>query len=158
MLEVQGYSLNKKVSVKTTKLSVKLLKAGQSITKHTVFEKGHTFWIYPQCLHTSKTLDLHSDLDLVLDSLHLYEKSDLWELLKASTEAVAWRRSVKNNSGDFVKFRGKQMWWSPLVKLQIVDLQLSLKRTQAQMFSCEFCDIFRNSVFQWWWWWWWWWW
>ena len=34
-----------------------------------------------------------------------------------------------------------------LLKLQGSALQLHLKKTLAQMFSCEFCEIFKNTFF-----------
>ena len=58
----------------------------------------------------------------------------------------------KNDSENFVKFTGKQVWWSPFFN----NLHFSLKRPQAQVFSWEFRDILQNSTTQWWLWWCWW--
>ena len=58
----------------------------------------------------------------------------------------------KNDSENFVKFTGKQVWWSPFFN----NLHFSLKRPQAQVFSWEFHDILQNSATQWWLWWCWW--
>ena len=35
-----------------------------------------------------------------------------------------------------------------LIKLQASSLQLYLKETPTQVFSCEFCEIFNNTFFQ----------
>ena len=40
---------------------------------------------------------------------------------------------------NFANFTGKHLCWS--------HLQLYLKETLAQMFSCEICDIFKNTCF-----------
>ena len=34
-----------------------------------------------------------------------------------------------------------------LIKLQPLGLQLYLKKTPTQVFSCEYCEIFKNSLF-----------
>ena len=35
-----------------------------------------------------------------------------------------------------------------LIKLQASDLQFIKKETLAQVFSCEFCEIFKNNFFK----------
>ena len=50
---------------------------------------------------------------------------------------------------DFATFTGKQLWWSVfLMKLQVLQvLQLYWKGTPTQVFSCEYCQFFKNSFF-----------
>ena len=50
---------------------------------------------------------------------------------------------------NFAKSIGKQLYQSPfLTKLQAWGLQLYLKKeTLAQVFSCEFCEISKNTYF-----------
>ena len=64
-------------------------------------------------------------------------------------EAVARRFSVKNvflkilqNSQENTCARG-----SFLIKLQAKACKLIKKETLAQVFSCEFCEIFKNNFF-----------
>ena len=47
---------------------------------------------------------------------------------------------------NFANFTGKHLCWS-LSLMKSECLQLYLKETLAQMFSCEICDIFKNTYF-----------
>ena len=48
---------------------------------------------------------------------------------------------------SFANFTGKHLCWSHFLKnLQAEDLQLYLKSTPAQMFSCEVCKIFAKFL------------
>ena len=43
----------------------------------------------------------------------------------------------------------KHICWSLfLIKLQVFSLQLYLKETSTQVFSCEYCVIFKNTYFK----------
>ena len=61
------------------------------------------------------------------------------------------RREVFCKKGvvkNFAKFTGKHLLPAFfLIKLQAGGLQLYLKETRAQVFFCEFCGIFKNTVF-----------
>ena len=58
---------------------------------------------------------------------------------------VFYKKGVLKN---FTKFTGKHLYQSLfLIKLQASDLQLYGKETLAQVFSCEFCEIFKNTFF-----------
>ena len=46
---------------------------------------------------------------------------------------------------NLTKFTGKHIWHSLFL---IIFSQLYQKRDSAQLFSCEFCEIFKNSFFQ----------
>ena len=49
---------------------------------------------------------------------------------------------------NFAKFTAKQLWWNLfLLKLKASGLQLCSKETPAQVFSCEFCEIFQHTFF-----------
>ena len=49
---------------------------------------------------------------------------------------------------NFANFTKKRLHWSLLLlKLQAPGLQLYEKGTPTQMFSCEICDILKNSYF-----------
>ena len=47
---------------------------------------------------------------------------------------------------NFAKFTGKHLWQN-LFFNKVAGLQLIKKETVAQMFSCEFSEIFRNTFF-----------
>ena len=60
---------------------------------------------------------------------------------------------------NFALFIGKHLWWSLfLIHLQALRpvfpsylnfiMQLYLKETPAQVFSCEYCKIFKNTYFE----------
>ena len=47
----------------------------------------------------------------------------------------------------FAIFIGKHLCWSLLIKLHIWKSAVFLKKTVARVFSCEFCEIFKNTFF-----------
>ena len=48
----------------------------------------------------------------------------------------------------FAIFSGKQLCWSLfLMKLQVRKPATLLKKYPTQVFSCEFCEIFKNRFF-----------
>ena len=57
------------------------------------------------------------------------------------------RRSIKKAAlKNFAVFTGKQLYWSFfLIKLQSIKAATLLKKTLAQMFSCEFYEISTNN-------------
>ena len=60
-----------------------------------------------------------------------------------------WRCSIKKvvlkNFAKFTgKYRARASFW---MKLQASGLQLYLKKTLTQVFSCEFCQISKNTFF-----------
>ena len=46
----------------------------------------------------------------------------------------------------FTKFTEKHLCWS-LFLIKLLILQPYLKKTLAKVFSCEFCEIFKNTFF-----------
>ena len=62
------------------------------------------------------------------------------------TEAVVWRCSVKKN---FYKIHRKtpvpRSFFNKVADLEAYDI--IKKETLAQVFSCEFCEIFKNTYF-----------
>ena len=63
----------------------------------------------------------------------------LLDLRKQSSEVFCKKCIL----GNFAKFTGKHRLF--LLKLQAWGLQLYLKKTLAQVFSCEFCEISKNT-------------
>ena len=63
---------------------------------------------------------------------------------------VAWRCSVKKTVlKDLAKFTGKRVYRSLYFnKVEGGGLQFYQKNTPAQVLSCEFCKIFRNTYFE----------
>ena len=63
------------------------------------------------------------------------------------TEAVVWRCSV-NVLRNFAKFTGKHLY-QRLFLNKVVDLACNFikKESLAQVFSSEFCEIFKNIFF-----------
>ena len=57
---------------------------------------------------------------------------------------VFCKKSVLKNS---TKFTGKHLCKSLLIKLQALRLQFKKKKTQTQLFFCEFCEISKNTFF-----------
>ena len=54
----------------------------------------------------------------------------------------------KGNFRNFAKFTGKQQCQSLfLMKLQTEACNFIKKETLAQVLSCEFCEIFKNTFF-----------
>ena len=54
----------------------------------------------------------------------------------------------KGLTRNFTEFTSKHVLESPfLIKLNSVDLQLLSNETLAQVFSCEFCKIRKNTFF-----------
>ena len=48
----------------------------------------------------------------------------------------------------FANFRGKHLRWNLFLKnLQAEGLQLHKKKTPTHVFSCEVCEIFKNTSF-----------
>ena len=64
---------------------------------------------------------------------------------KIFRSGVVYKKSGLKN---FAKFTGKHLCQRLfLIKLQGSDLQLYLKKALAQVFSCEFCEIFKNIFY-----------
>ena len=50
---------------------------------------------------------------------------------------------------SFTNFAGKDLYWSLFLKsLQGKDLQLYLKKSPTQVFSCEVGEMFKNMFFK----------
>ena len=60
------------------------------------------------------------------------------------------RYSIKKDVlKSFTIFTGKHLCWSLfLITLQAFRLETLLKGTPTQVFSCEYCEIFKNSYFE----------
>ena len=56
---------------------------------------------------------------------------------KAAT-GVSFKKAVLKN---FAIFTGKQLLWNPF-------FQLYQKETPTEVFSCEYCEIFKNTYFE----------
>ena len=49
---------------------------------------------------------------------------------------------------SFTNFTGKHWFWILFVKsLETEELQLNLKKSPTQVFSCEVCKTFKNTFF-----------
>ena len=68
--------------------------------------------------------------------------SEIATLLKIFFRSNHRRCSIKIES--FANFTGKHLCWSVF----LIKLQLYLKETLAQMFSCKVCEIFGNTYFE----------
>ena len=51
---------------------------------------------------------------------------------------VSFKKAVLKN---FAIFTGKQLFWNPF-------FQLYQKETPTEVFSCEYCEIFKNTYFE----------
>ena len=68
------------------------------------------------------------------------------ENLKKQPPRCSVKKGVPNN---FANFTGKHLCWILfLIKLQAQYLQLYQKKTSAQVFSCEICEIFKKTYFE----------
>ena len=80
------------------------------------------------------------------DILHYLSSADL---LKSFSEAVTRRSFVKKVflkiSQNTQKTPVSESFF--LIRLQAQACNFIKKETQAQVFSCEFCEIFKNSLF-----------
>ena len=66
-----------------------------------------------------------------------------------SSEAVTRRCSVVGALENFAKFTGKHLCQSLFFnKVAGAACNFIKKETLAQMFSCEFCEIFKNTFFK----------
>ena len=74
--------------------------------------------------------------------LHLIEKDSS---VRSSRPEELYKKGVLRN---FAKFTGKQLCRSFFLN-KVADLRPAtlLKRTVAQVFSCEFCEIYKNTFF-----------
>ena len=64
------------------------------------------------------------------------------------TEAVVWRCSVKNVVlNNFAKLTGKHLCQSLLFNKVAGLCNVIKKNTLAEVFSCGFCEIFKNTFF-----------
>ena len=61
-----------------------------------------------------------------------------------------WRCSVKKDvPKNFENFKGKHLCWGIfLIKWQALSPATLLKRDSTQVFSCEICEIFKNTYFK----------
>ena len=73
----------------------------------------------------------------------------IWDITGIFAEAVAQRCSVRKGVlKNFAKFAGKHLCLSLvsfLMKLQAGACNFIKKRTPSQVFSCEFCEISKNT-------------
>ena len=74
--------------------------------------------------------------------LHLIEKDSS---VRSSRPEELYKKGVLRN---FAKFTGKQLCRSFFLN-KVADLRPAtlLKKTLAQVFSCEFCEIYKNTFF-----------
>ena len=67
----------------------------------------------------------------------------------ASPELVVRRCSVESSFKSYAEFTGKHQCWSLfLIKLQTGGACSFIKKTPAQMLSCEICETFKNTYFE----------
>ena len=70
---------------------------------------------------------------------------DNWDIQK-QPPGVFYNKGVLRN---FIKFTGKHLCQSLiLIKLQAEAYNFIKKETLAQLFPCEFCEIYKNTSFQ----------
>ena len=66
--------------------------------------------------------------------------------VRSSTGSVLWKKVLLKN---FLKFTGKHLCQSLFLnKVEGLKTATLLKKRQAQVFSCEFCEIFKNIFSQ----------
>ena len=68
----------------------------------------------------------------------------LFTYLRSSRQSCSVNKDVLKN---FAKFTGKHLCQS-ITFDKVAGLQLYLKKTLAQLFSCEFCEILKNTFLQ----------
>ena len=68
----------------------------------------------------------------------------LFSYLRSSRQSCSVNKDVLKN---FAKFTGKHLRQS-IIFDKVAGLQLYLKKTLAQLLSCEFCEIFKISFLQ----------
>ena len=74
----------------------------------------------------------------------VFKNSFFIEHLQKLSLADLFKISVLRSLANFT---GKHLCWSLFLKnLQVGDLQLHKKNTQTQLFSCEVCKIFKNTL------------
>ena len=61
------------------------------------------------------------------------------KIIKAATGCILYKGALKN----FANFAEKHLCQS----LFLIKCNFIQKETPAQVFSCEYCEIFRNTVF-----------
>ena len=67
-------------------------------------------------------------------------------MCKSSRRRCSVKKGVFKN---FAIFTGKHLSWSLfLIKLQGLRPAILLKRDSTQVFSCEYCEIFKNTYFE----------
>ena len=66
---------------------------------------------------------------------------DFWKIWKFPRFARAISKFSKMHTGNLSQIPRPSMW----LLVQIADLQFYLKKTLAQVFSCKFCEIFKNT-------------
>ena len=67
--------------------------------------------------------------------------------ISQGSQTILRRCYVKSFLKIFAKFTRKHLYWSLfLIKLQVKVCNF-IKETLAWLFSCEFCEIFRNNYF-----------
>ena len=97
---------------------------------------------YLAAFYRIKLLRLKNTLHPVKVSSNTICHSILGETSRSSLSQMFFRISVLKNFGNFI---GKHQRWSIVsIKLQAWTL---LKRDSTQVFSCEICDIFKNTFF-----------
>ena len=77
----------------------------------------------------------------------LFYWKPLWKNFKKQPPEMFFKKTVFNN---FAIFIGKDLCWSLfLIKLQVIrTLKLQFFKNPTQVFSCEYCEIFKNTNFE----------
>ena len=66
------------------------------------------------------------------------------EYFRSSQERCSVKKGAFRN---FTKFTGKHLCQSLFFRLQKLDTYTRVPKTMAQVFSCEFCEISKNTFF-----------
>ena len=67
-----------------------------------------------------------------------------FEKEKYSLEADTGRAHLKSVLKNFAKFTGKHLWWRLFLN-KVAGINFIKRETPAQVFSCGFCEDFKNT-------------
>ena len=84
---------------------------------------------------------------------YLFHNRQLLNFLKFSSQQTLWKSVAdpqrcckKGVINNFAKFTGKPLYRRPFFnKVAGLNMQLYLKKASLQVFSCEFCEIFKSD-------------
>ena len=122
---------------------IKIGESGRIWSGWSSFLKRAVYWLQQVEQRSIKVIRIKSLL-IMVDYLSNYEKK-VYQFNRSSHRRCTVKKGVVRN---FVKFTGKHLCRGLfLIKLQAWGLQLYKKETPAQVFSCKFCKISKNTFF-----------